>query len=116
MDTSIFLATNIKDFTRNEMIRDIRQRRNEIINIHKYTMISFIYLVGNAKKGTIAEQTNHATIMMIILPWAVGIKEPKPYTFIAIAFFKIHDLNFVNPFRYRIIVLLYDRLINRNIF
>src|SRR5215469_4412656 len=61
----------------------------------------------------INEQTNDTAIVVVVLARSIGIKEAQSNALVAITFFEIHDLNFVNPLGNSIIVVLDNGVLQR---
>ena len=116
LDASEFLAADVVNLTRNKVVHDIGKRGDEIIDVHEDAVIPEINVVRNSMQRPICEKANNAAIVVVILAWSVCVEEPQANDRITKPLFEIHDLNFIDPFRYRIVVVLNDGVIEGNIF
>src|SRR5262249_46036398 len=116
LDAPELLAANVVDFARNEVVGDVRQGGNEIVDIHEDAVISEIDVVRQPVQRTIREQANDAAIVVVILSGTVCIEEAKTHHWNAESLLKVHHLDFIHPLRHGIVVMLDDRVVQRNIF
>ena len=78
-------------------------------------MVSEVNVVGNAVESSICEKADNAPVIVVILAGSIGIEKPQPDHGSAESLLEIHDLNFIDPFRDGVIIVLNDGMIERNI-
>ena|SRR5437773_3829045 len=67
-------------------------------------------------KSSISKEAHDASVIVVVLPRTIGIKKSQANDRISEALLEIHDLDFIDPFRNRIIVVLNDGMIQGYIF
>ncbi len=67
-------------------------------------------------KRPVSEQTDDAAIIVVVLPGPIRVEKPQPYDRVPEPLFEIHDLNFIHPFGDGVVVMLDDRVVQRNVF
>src|SRR5437867_3792888 len=110
MDASELLTSNVIHLARLEVFADGSECWNKIIYVHKDTVIALVNLIRQAMQSAVDEQANHASVGMIIFAGSIRVEKAEAHAWIAIAFLKIHDLDFVHPLGCGVIIVLYDRM------
>jgi hypothetical protein len=116
LDAPEFLASNVVHLSRHEVIHYVSESGDEIIDIHEDAMVPEVYVVRQTVKRSIREQTHHAAIIVVVLSGTVGVEESQSNHRVSEPFLEIHDLNFIHPFGHRVIVVLDNRVVQRNVF